>query len=305
MLSAIKGFDRAILRPTNAAKNTRVEAPTSPKASKMHGSQDAEQRKLQLEAEQRKRQLEAEQRKSKLDRASSAVSTALDSSDTLLPCSHVRLPRACSRGRQATPVAFTIENFLSADECRKLIDISEACSYEAALVNVGMGRQIMMDDVRKSGRCIIDSVEAAQLLWRRLQHLVPHNAEAKWHPVGLNERLRFLKYTPGDYFAPHSDGRYSRESGPDKGDTSFYTLMIYLNEPAAGGETNFLSYSHDEETPVRPRTGLALLFDHELHHEGALLKSGVKYAIRTDVMFKRGPAGAAGAGAGNHDADLR
>ena len=31
--------------------------------------------------------------------------------------------------------------------------------------------------------------------------------------VGLNERLRFPKYRPGDYFKPHQDGRYVRERG--------------------------------------------------------------------------------------------
>ena len=33
--------------------------------------------------------------------------------------------------------------------------------------------------------------------------------------------------------------------------------------------------------------GLALVFDHHLMHEGAVLLKGVKYAIRTDVMFRR------------------
>ena len=35
-----------------------------------------------------------------------------------------------------------------------------------------------------------------------------------------------------------------------------------------------------------PAAGLALVFDHTLLHEGALLKKGVKYAMRTDVMFR-------------------
>ena len=38
---------------------------------------------------------------------------------------------------------------------------------------------------------------------------------------------------------------------------------------------------------VQPETGSALIFDHAMTHEGALLKEGVKYAVRTDVMFER------------------
>ena len=42
-----------------------------------------------------------------------------------------------------------------------------------------------------------------------------------------------------------------------------------------------------ERVGVSPRPGLALVFDHNLCHEGATLLEGVKYAIRTDVMFTR------------------
>ena len=71
-------------------------------------------------------------------------------------------------------------------------------------------------------------------------------------------------------------------------DTSFITLMLYLNTPEKGGETNFMS-PRDQSvvSPVTPHTGLALAFDHEIMHEGALLEAGVKYCIRTDVMYRR------------------
>ena len=192
------------------------------------------------------------------------------------------------RGR----TCFTVDGFLADEECRRLIEISEGCSYEPALVNVGMGRQIMMSDVRKSGRVILDSPEATEIIWRRLKHLVPPEivpgVSSKWRAVGLNERLRFLKYSPGDYFAPHSDGRFVQEQGPHKGETSYMTVMLYLNEPAKGGETNFLNpRDQDEAVSVWPRAGLALVFDNDLLHEGAMLQRGVKYAIRTDVMFAR------------------
>ena len=36
---------------------------------------------------------------------------------------------------------------------------------------------------------------------------------------------------------------------------------------------------------VVPRAGSVLLFEHRLYHEGSLLVSGTKYAIRTDVMY--------------------
>jgi prolyl 4-hydroxylase len=65
--------------------------------------------------------------------------------------------------------------------------------------------------------------------------------------------------------------------------------MLYLNTPDKGGETNFMS-SRDQSvvSAVAPRTGLALAFDHDITHEGALLEEGIKYCIRTDIMYRRG-----------------
>jgi len=181
-----------------------------------------------------------------------------------------------------------IENFLSPEECRELIALSERQGYEQAQVNIGGGRQRLNTSVRKTSRCMIDVPKAASILFDRLAPFIPqHGPRGGWVcPVGLNERLRFLRYDPGDFFRPHSDGRFDR---PD-GDTSLMTVMLYLNEPEAGGDTIFLDYDSTENSPVAPQTGLCLLFDHDLVHEGAMLKRGVKYAIRTDVMFTRRPA---------------
>jgi hypothetical protein len=41
-------------------------------------------------------------------------------------------------------------------------------------------------------------------------------------------------------------------------------------------------------TRIDPVQGSALIFDHDLYHEGeALVGSGLKYALRTDVLFTR------------------
>ncbi len=57
--------------------------------------------------------------------------------------------------------------------------------------------------------------------------------------------------------------------------------MLYLNDDFTGGATDF----HDFAASVTPRTGMALLFQHMLLHEGATVLTGVKYVLRTDVMY--------------------
>jgi len=221
------------------------------------------------------------------DRVTGALDPATNISH--LAVRHVE-PPAC---RISKPIACTIEAFLSEAECSALIDITEAEGYGKALVNIGGGRQMYMDDVRRSKRCMIDSAAACEVLWSRLQPVLEAHKLMRmdgWEAVGLNERLRFLKYTPGDYFAPHQDGRYARPAGSasgERGDVSFMTLMLYLNAPQKGGATNFLDDDEDKMVSVKPKAGLALLFQHNLLHEGARLDVGVKYAIRTDIMFRR------------------
>ena len=64
---------------------------------------------------------------------------------------------------------------------------------------------------------------------------------------------------------------------------SQFTLMVYLNDDLQGGETTFTRLS------IKPETGTALLFFHQIEHAGAPVTTGVKYVLRTDVMYRRRP----------------
>lgn len=221
------------------------------------------------------------------DDAARAVGSILahGSSPGRLAARRVELPWA------PDATCFTIEHVLSDDECEQLIALSERRGYEQALVNVGNGVQAVMSDVRRSSRWMVDSESAADSLWRRIERHVRDvvaksrrgkGATASWYASGLNERLRFLKYSPGDFFAPHEDGTFEA-----KGQVSQMTVMLYLNSAGEGGETKFLNdWDGGETVDVVPRRGLCLVFDHGLLHEGALLLEGVKYAVRTDIMFE-------------------
>jgi len=82
---------------------------------------------------------------------------------------------------------------------------------------------------------------------------------------------------PGQRFAPHYDGCFRRNPS----ECSELTFMVYLNDGFAGGATTF----HDFDEEVVPQAGMALLFQHQLLHEGCVVTSGVKYVLRSDVMY--------------------
>merc|ERR1711924_64658 len=105
--------------------------------------------------------------------------------------------------------------------------------------------------------------------------------------VGLNERCRFLCYTPGQFFEQHKDGCYRRPHGhPHAGDRSFVTVQPYLHDvPAShGGATTFFP-GKPHSVFHQPVAGSVLLFSQDLLHEGSLLKEGLKYTLRTEAMY--------------------
>ncbi|XP_065058867.1 uncharacterized protein LOC135686450 isoform X2 [Rhopilema esculentum] len=169
-------------------------------------------------------------------------------------------------------------------ECDELIKLTEEKGYEVALLNTGGGRQVLAPEIRSSYRCIWDSVERADWLWQRMKDYVPEEWDGR-KVIGLNERLRFLRYDKDQYFKPHYDGSYVR----DNGEISCITLHLYLNEGYEGGCTTFLHPLFGKESgylPVQVKTGMVLVFEHRILHEGSTLINGRKYTMRTDVMYQ-------------------
>ncbi|CAG2201623.1 unnamed protein product [Mytilus edulis] len=179
-------------------------------------------------------------------------------------------------------LAFVLYNVFTKEECEEYINIAEKKGFEAALLNAGGDRQVLVTDVRNSSRCIWDTKEEVDKIWKRIKEYVP-DVWCHREVMGLNERLRILRYDPGEYFRPHCDGMYKR----DNGETSYVTVQIYLNEGFEGGSTTFIGDHSDERVEVVPKTGSVLVFehDHPILHEGSELIAGRKYAIRTDVMY--------------------
>lgn len=155
----------------------------------------------------------------------------------------------------------------------------------------------------------VDADPSKQRLLSEEAGVCPHDLragfgkEGVWHPSGLNECLRFCKYNPGDFFRKHCDGCFVRSED----EQSLFTCMFYLNGGFDGGATRFLGPSSSDITDiasqfkladdsevlasVAPEPGMCMLFFQPgLLHEGEDLRSGLKYILRTDVMYRRDPA---------------
>ena len=60
--------------------------------------------------------------------------------------------------------------------------------------------------------------------------------------------------------------------------------MLYLNGGFEGGNTRFIG-GGGVEHEVSPKPGSVLVFTHDILHDGERLASGVKYIMRSDVMY--------------------
>ncbi len=170
---------------------------------------------------------------------------------------------------------YLVPDLLTPEECQAWITLTEAKGYDAAPITTAGGFE-MRPDVRNNARVIIDDPEQAEALWQRSRVEIPGIFRGR-QAIGLNERFRFYRYDPGERFALHRDGAFRR----DNGEMSLLTFLVYLNEGFVGGETIV------EGIPFTPRTGMALIFEHPLLHEGAAVIYGRKYVLRSDVMYRR------------------
>jgi len=169
---------------------------------------------------------------------------------------------------------FTLDPVLTPEQCSAFIARTEAAGFDIATINAYDGVRVDRS-IRNNDRVILDDPALAGELWERVREHIPASY-GLMHACGLNERFRFYRYLPGQRFAWHVDGAYERPNG----EISLLTFMIYLNQGYGGGATRFGWES------VTGRTGMALVFDHQLRHEGAELTEGVKYVLRSDVMYR-------------------
>lgn len=171
---------------------------------------------------------------------------------------------------------FVIEDFLSKEECEELIQKSEQIGYEEAKVQMGENRQSILKGVRNNNRILYTDETLAKKLFERAKPFL-NNEVGMYEVDGLNEMFRFYKYSPGQRFKMHRDGSFKRNEKEE----SFFTFLIYLNEEFEGGATEF-----EDLFTIQPKTGNLLVFYHPYRHEGRIIESGFKYALRSDVMYK-------------------
>lgn len=181
------------------------------------------------------------------------------------------------------PRVFRLQGVLTARECKALIAHAEAVGFQKAGLATGPDQVRVHEAARNNTRVMWDDPAWVADLWQRVAPVMDPGAR------GLNERLRLYRYEVGEYFHPHVDLRMDLPGGQTRS-----SFMLYLNDGFTGGETIFYDRkprgsgkkpTNRQRLVVPPEMGSVLVFDHLLLHEGAEVRAGVKYALRSDVIF--------------------
>jgi prolyl 4-hydroxylase len=181
-----------------------------------------------------------------------------------------------------------IDNFLPSRICRSLISLSESKGYDEADISYTGGSRMEKD--RRNNSRVLHEDETLRmmldgLIWEHAPKDRPFILEggilSRVPLVGLSGRFRFYRYFPGEKFKKHRDG-----NAEERGGVSLVTVLIYLNTPEKGGETFLCDWSLEYQPRVEATEGRCLMFDHSLIHTGEPLLEGVKYVLRTDLVYE-------------------
>ncbi len=175
--------------------------------------------------------------------------------------------------KQYNPRVFGIAQFLTQQECLDLIALAEASGFVAAGVRTQEGSKAM-PSIRNNQRTTLAAPDWVVSLWQRLVSVGLPELEGE-RAQGLPFELRFYKYLPGERFKMHKDGPWH-----ENGMSSRLTFLVYLSDDFTGGDTDF------REFRISPQQGDALLFIHDTWHEGCAVQEGVKYVLRSDVLYR-------------------
>lgn len=170
---------------------------------------------------------------------------------------------------------WTTTPLLSPSECDEWIGRGEKLDLETGdfifAGNAKFGHSRLHTGARRhSATRMVEDPPFASLLKERLDGQVPESVHGGRKYGGVGSSFLVSRYVPGQYFAPHFDGRGSGMN--TEGGCSEFTVVVYLTDDFVGGATHYLSGQGSEvgqSVAMRPERGCA-----SVHRQGSVLHAG-------------------------------
>jgi prolyl 4-hydroxylase len=182
------------------------------------------------------------------------------------------------------PWVITMDNVLSPEEARRLIELGHDAGYERS-TEVGkvhddgsVDQDVTKARTSTNAWCIEETCVKDDVTIRVLERL----SNFTNIPETNSEYIQLLRYDPGQYYHPHHD--YIQHHTERQHGVRILTVYLYLNDVQAGGGTNF----DNLDLTVQPKAGRALLWpstlnespndiDERTGHQALPVETGIKY----------------------------
>jgi len=183
-----------------------------------------------------------------------------------------RVGEATLKVASVRPRVFTIENFLTPEECKELIRLSlEQGLTESTLHSSPLATQNRDNSTRSSSNAWLsrETSSLTKKIYEKTAELTKidpelfqkfHESSAQHHSIA--ESLQVVRYRKGEEYTPHHDfvsPSINKRHQPSR----FATLLIYLNDVDEGGETRFpraVNNYNADGLEIMPKVGRAVLF---------------------------------------------
>jgi prolyl 4-hydroxylase len=172
---------------------------------------------------------------------------------------------------------YVVRDFLSASECALFVKMIDSDVEPSQIL-----RSSSDPDFRTSETCVLErSVPEVAEVERRIADLLGL-------PIVNSETLQGQRYLPGQQFKAHNDyfvgGKSYSSAVAQEGGQRTWTAMVFLDEPNAGGATNFARAG----VVITPRVGTLLTWNNLdptgrpnpfTRHAGSIVEAGVKHVL--------------------------
>ncbi len=171
----------------------------------------------------------------------------------------------------ASPRVHIARGFLSAGECLHIANVVHTLLTPSVVVDPNTGRNIV-HPIRTSDAAVIGPTREDLVIGAVNRRIAALSNTA----MVQGEPLSVLRYSAGQQYRPHFDAL------PSTTNQRTHTVLLYLNDGFAGGET----YFKHNDLHVKARAGDAILFrntqddgalDPASQHAGLPVRAGVKW----------------------------
>jgi prolyl 4-hydroxylase len=216
---------------------------------------------------------------------------------------------------------FTLDTLLTPLECKQIIDTANLKGWNESSPSGGGHGRTGNEDARDNQFTVFYDAHLSQKLMDKVRTHLPDNLAflapnvyfnsqtqgTEWSPAFVYDKFRVYKYNVGTAFPEHLDYKVTRRifrNNDEYVQQSFLSLLVYLNDDFEGGITGYWPDHNgvhcrflrnverqcsvkDHQVAITPKTGLGVVQDQNILHEGTPTTKGVKYILRTDIIHER------------------